>query len=153
MTDGLTDAGFRLLLETIATGWNEGDAAKAAACFAEDAVYEEPPAKQLYVGRAELFEFFGGEVGPETPMTMQWHHIVFDSSTQIGAAEYTFAARRRYHGIVLVQVRGGLIARWREYQVASDLAWAEFAGASRFIDEVSPQEFSKRPRSGNEPVS
>lgn len=138
MNNGLTAAGFRLLLETIATGWNEGDAAKAAACFAEDAVYEEPPARQLYLGRAALFEFFGGTEGPEPAMSMHWHHIVFDVLTQIGAAEYTFAARRRYHGVVIVQVRRGLVARWREYQVESELAWEEFGAASRFIDEDEP---------------
>jgi hypothetical protein len=59
---------FRELMQTVAAGWNEGNPAKAANCFTEDAVYMEPPDKQVYVGRAALFEFFGGAKGPEIPM-------------------------------------------------------------------------------------
>jgi hypothetical protein len=35
-------------MQTIAAGWNEGNARKAADCFSEDAIYVEPPEKQLY---------------------------------------------------------------------------------------------------------
>jgi uncharacterized protein (TIGR02246 family) len=126
----LTAAGFRRLLETVAAGWNEGDARRAADCFADDAVYVEPPDRQVYRGREALYEFFGGESPP--PMSMRWHHVVFDEAEQVGAAEYTFEGRRRYHGLVIVRVDGGTIARWREYQYASELEWPDFVGASRF---------------------
>lgn len=130
MAEGLTDEGFRRLLDTVAAGWNEGEARRAADCFAEHAVYVEPPGRQIYHGREELYRFFGGEAPP--PMEMRWHHVVFDERQQIGAGEYTFRGRNRYHGLVIVQVEDGRIARWREYQYPSDLDWDAFVGDSRF---------------------
>jgi ketosteroid isomerase-like protein len=126
----LTQEHFRALLETVARGWNAGDATASAACFTEDAVYLEPPDRQFYRGRIELFEFFGGDDPP--PMSMRWHHVLFDERAQIGAGEYTFEGRKRYHGIVLVELEDGRIARWREYQFESQLEWEDFVGASRF---------------------
>ena len=38
------------LMQTVADGWNEGDAHKSASCFSEDVVYVEPPDKQFYHG-------------------------------------------------------------------------------------------------------
>jgi ketosteroid isomerase-like protein len=126
----LNEAGFRRLLATVADGWHAGDARRAADCFTEDAVYAEPPDRQLYRGREELFRFFGGAQPP--PMTMRWHHVVFDDDRQVGVGEYTFQGRRRYHGLVIVKVENGKIARWREYQYESDLDWEAFAGDSGF---------------------
>ena len=130
MATRLTQERFRALLEQVARGWNTGDAATSAACFAEDAVYLEPPDRQSYRGRDGLFEFFGGDDPP--PMSMRWHHVCFDERAQIGAGEYTFEGRKRYHGVVLVELENGLIARWREYQYESRLEWEDFVGASRF---------------------
>jgi hypothetical protein len=129
---GLDVEGFHSLMERVAEGWREGNATRAVECFTEDAVYEEPPRKQFHAGRADLFEFFGGAKGPEVPMKMAWHHLVFDPKTQIGAGEYTFRANRQYHGVVMVQLRGGRIARWREYQTESPLAFKDFSAATRF---------------------
>ncbi len=119
-------------METVARGWRTGDARLAADCFAADAVYSEPPDRQLYRGRKALFEFFGGVTGPERPMRMEWHHLVFDEAQQVGAGEYTFELNRRYHGIVLVRIRDGVIANWREYQYESPLDWPTFVGENRF---------------------
>jgi hypothetical protein len=123
---------FQKLMQTVSEGWSEGNARKAADCFAVDAVYAEPPGKQLYRGRAELYEFFGGEKPPQPPMSMEWHHLVFDPETQIGSGEYTFQMKERYHGIVIVRLKDGLIATWREYQYQSSLPWSEFVGESAF---------------------
>jgi ketosteroid isomerase-like protein len=128
----VTTREFRDLLEIIAAAWARGDARAAANCFAEDAVYSEPPDRQLYRGRAELFDFFGGNETSPPPMQMTWHHVVFDEELQIGAGEYTFQGRNRYHGAVLVRIADGQIANWREYQRRSDLAWDEFVGVNRF---------------------
>ena len=54
---------FEILMQALADGWNQGNAQKAADCFTENAVYSEPPDKQLYRGRAALFKFFGGNEG------------------------------------------------------------------------------------------
>ena len=117
---------FQLLMQTVADGWNEGNARKAADCFSEEAIYVEPPENQLYHGRAELYEFFGGDSGTDVPMKMTWHHLAFNEEEQIGFGEYTFEMHRRYHGIVVVNVEEGLIKGWREYQYRTELNWNEF---------------------------
>lgn len=123
---------FRALLETVAAGWNEGDARKAADCFTEDALYLEPPDKQFYAGRPALYAFFGGSEKPEPPMSLTWHHLAFDEESQVGFGEYTFQMNRRYHGIVVVRIRGGKIANWREYQYESPLDWKAFVRKNEF---------------------
>lgn len=128
----ITTGEFQALMRTVSDGWNQGDARKAADCFAEDAVYSEPPRKQFYRGRAQLYEFFGGAQKPDPPMRMTWHHLVFDEATQVGSGEYTFQMNNRYHGVVMVRIRGGKIANWREYQYQSPLSFEEFAGENLF---------------------
>jgi hypothetical protein len=128
----ITDAQFKNLMRTVAAGWNEGDAKKAVDCYTEDAVYTEPPDKQVYAGRKELYDFFGGDKKPEPPMRMTWHHLAFDEESQTGFGEYTFQMNNRYHGIVIVKIRGGKISNWREYQYKSDLEWREFVRKNDF---------------------
>lgn len=123
---------FNQLMQTIADGWNEGDAHKAADCFSEDVIYVEPPEKQLYRGRTELYEFFGGEQGTDAPMNMTWHHLAFNEQEQVGFGEYTFQMHRRYHGIVVVKLESGLIKHWREYQYRSEFSWEEFTSQNAF---------------------
>lgn len=119
-------------MQTVAAGWNEGNARKAADCFSEDAIYIEPPDKQLYHGRAELHEFFGGDAGTDVPMKMTWHHLAFNVEEQVGFGEYTFQMHRRYHGIVVVKIETGRIQRWREYQYRSALDWEQFTSQNPF---------------------
>lgn len=128
----IDESGFRRLMETLAAGWTEGDARKAAECFTEDAVYVEPPDKQVYRGREELYEFFGGDAGRTEPMRMIWHHLVFDERNQIGAGEFTFEYGGAVHGMVIVRLRDGRIANWREYWYESPLAWEEFTRQNPF---------------------
>jgi ketosteroid isomerase-like protein len=131
-SSALTSAQFRELMETVSAGWNAGDARKAADGFTEDALYLEPPDKQFYAGRPALYEFFGGATKPEPPMKMAWHHLAFDEAAQVGFGEYTFQMNRRYHGVVVVKIRGGKISNWREYQYESKLDWKAFVAKSPF---------------------
>jgi hypothetical protein len=123
---------FVNILKQVAEGWNEGDAKKAAAVFASDAVYQEPPRKQFYKGQSALFEFFGGEKGFDRPMKMKWHSLAFNEETQVGFGEYTFAMNNQYHGIVVVKIKNGKIVSWREYQYQSQTDWKTFAGEGGF---------------------
>ena len=123
---------FEILMQTIADGWNEGDAQKAANCFSVDAVYVEPPDKQVYRSRTELYEFFGGDQGPDLPMYMTWHHLAFNEAEQVGFGEYSFQMHGKYHGIVIVKLENGLVKSWREYQYKTVLAWDEFAALNYF---------------------
>ena len=123
---------FTEVVSNIAKGWNEGNAAFAAQYFADSAVYEEPPGKQLYKGRKEIFEFFGGDQGFDKPMKMEWHNLAFNEEKQLGFGEYTFAMNNQYHGIVIVKFENGKIVKWREYQYKSNLSWDDFAEESKF---------------------
>jgi len=123
--------GFRLVIQTVADGWNRGDARLAASCFDEGAMYSAPPSPP-HRGRKALDEFFGGTKGRELPMQMTWHNLVFDPQQQIGVGEYTFRYKEQTHGLVIVKISNGLIVNWREYEVASGLPWEEFVGENRF---------------------
>jgi hypothetical protein len=128
----LREADFRALMMQVADGWNEGNAAKAAESFADDAVYVEPPNHQVYLGKKSLYKFFAGPDRPALVMHMAWHHLAFDEKRQVGFGEYTSEMNHRYHGVVVVLIREGKIARWREYQYRSDLDFETFAGLSGF---------------------
>jgi ketosteroid isomerase-like protein len=123
---------FETLMMRLAEGWNEGDARKAAECFSEDAVYSEPPDKQLYRGRDALFKFFGGNKGRKRAMKMTWHHLIFDQEKQIGAGEFTFEYGGKVHGVAMVKIRDGRIHNWREYWYESALDWDEFVKQNAF---------------------
>jgi ketosteroid isomerase-like protein len=128
----ITSKGFERLMQLLADSWNKGDARKAADCFAEDAIYSEPPDKQLYKGRAELFKYFGGNEGRKSAMKMTWHHLVFDEQKQVGAGEFTFEYGSKVHGVAMVKVAEGKISHWREYWYESDLDWEKFIGENKF---------------------
>jgi len=123
---------FEKLMQTIADGWNDGNARKSADCFSMDAIYVEPPDTQVYRGREELYEFFGGDHGPEIPMHMTWHHLALNEAEQVGFGEYSFQMRGKYHGIVTVKLDNGLIKFWREYQYRTEMSWEEFTALNQF---------------------
>lgn len=123
---------FERLMQTVADGWNDGNARKAAECFTEDAIYTEPPDKQLYKGREALFKFFGGNEGRKSEMKMTWHHLMFNEREQIGAGEFTFEYGGKVHGMVIVKVANGQISNWREYWYESELEWEKFIGENKF---------------------
>jgi hypothetical protein len=110
------DAGeFRALMMRLSDAWRRGDARLAADCFAVDAVYIEPPRTQAHVGRAALYELFGGAAGRPGRRSMTWRSLLFDPASQRGAGEFTFAFGSQVHGVAVIDVRGGRIAQWREY--------------------------------------
>lgn len=132
----LTEEEFLGVLTAVAQSWEEGDARKAVQFFSDNAIYEEPPKRQLYRGKKEIFEFFGGEKGFNKPMKMEWHKISFNEDEQTGFGEYTFSTNNPYHGIVVMKFLNKKIIEWREYQYRSALNWKEFAGGSKFESGV-----------------
>lgn len=131
-TNAIDKKQFLDAVSTIAKGWNAGNAHMAVDVFAPDAVYEEPPRKQFYKGRNQIFEFFGGEMGFGKPMKMTWHNLAFNEKDQVGFGEYTFALNNQYHGIVVMKFEKGKITHWREYQYPSAMDWETFTGESKF---------------------
>jgi len=128
-----TERDFANLLDRIAAAWSEDDAQSATECFAANAIYSAPPSPKVRRGRRELLEFFGGPGGRAAPMQLQWHHRAFNFRTQVGFGEYTFEhTDYRAHGVVVIRVKGGLVANWREYEVESDRAWPDFNSPNDF---------------------
>lgn len=72
----MTTQEFKTLMETIAIGWNTKNAKMAVACFTDDAKVIEPPDKQFFQGKEQLYEYFGGDKGFEMHLT--WHNLFFD---------------------------------------------------------------------------
>jgi hypothetical protein len=118
----INSEGFDSVMQTVAEGWNRGNARLAASCFAEDAVYSGPPSP-AHRGRKALYEYFGGARGRDLPMHM---------TRQIGVGEYTFRYQVQTHGLVIVKVSDGLIRNWREYELESNVPWDQFIGDNQF---------------------
>jgi hypothetical protein len=57
-TPTMRDSEFFAIMRTVSDGCNEGNASKAADCFTDDAVYVEPPNRQVYVGRKAIYFFW-----------------------------------------------------------------------------------------------
>lgn len=122
----LSADGFVSLMERLADAWSRQDTDRGIECFTEDAVYMQPPAEQLFRGRAELRKYFGA-LKPGT--TMKFHHLAFDERTQRGFGEFTFGsvgAAKADHGVTVVEVREGRIASWREYFNEGPAAFPDF---------------------------
>ena len=124
----MTRADFSAALEALARAWQERDYDRAASFFAEDVQYIDP-LRYHHRSRSELLRFYQDDEG--YPQRTVWRNILFDEALQLGAVEYTYEGTHRYHGVTLIQVRGGLFARWREYQHISHLEWEDlWAGAA-----------------------
>lgn len=124
----LTTQEFIALMERLAHAWSEQHLEQALSCFTEDAVYMEPPDIQFYEGQAQLRPYFAA-LKPGTYMRFQ--NLWFDEARQAGAGEYSFGRAGRPtadHGVVVVEVRNGRIAFWREYQRKGPSAFKDFVG-------------------------
>jgi hypothetical protein len=122
----LDAGGFRELMERVAQGWSTQDTDLPLSAFTEDCMYIEPPDLQYFTGHEQLRPYFDAL----TPQHfMRFHGLWFDEQAQAGAGEYSFGRTGRdqaLHGVVIVELRDGLIAHWREYQRAGPPGFAEF---------------------------
>jgi hypothetical protein len=95
-------------------------------CFTADAVYMQPPDLQLYRGRAELEKLFAA-LRPGN--FMKFHNLAFAPKAQVGFGEFSFGragAAKGDHGVVVVTLRDGRIALWREYFQEGPGSFADF---------------------------
>ncbi len=128
----MTTAEFRAVFEALARAWSARDYETAASAFAENVRYADP-LRYRFESRAQLLDFFRNDEGCE--QSTVWHNVVFDEDRQLGAAEYTYEGTHRYHGLVLIKVRGKEITHWREYQHVSEIGWEEFCAGTNFSKE------------------
>ena len=113
--DRLTGAQFAGLIGTLGDAWEALDTEAAVACFTSDAVYMQPPDQQLFRGHDELRAYFSPlRSGTSFRVEAWW----FNEGAQRGAIEFVFGLAtddEADHGVAVVDVTGGRIARWREY--------------------------------------
>lgn len=131
--EGVSETEFKAIMNRLADAWTRQDTERALACFTEDALYMEPPDIQLYEGHAQLRPYFAA-LKPGT--FMRFHNLWFDEVRQTGAGEYSFgeqADKTADHGVVVVELRHGRIAVWREYQQKGPVGFEEF------IDKANKQ--------------
>jgi hypothetical protein len=124
--DGIKESAFRELMNRLADGWSRQNTEQALSCFTENAVYMEPPNIQFYEGHIQLRPYFAA-LKPGT--FMRFHNLWFDESRQVGAGEYSFGesgATTADHGVVVVELRDGRIAFWREYQQKGPVSFDRF---------------------------
>jgi len=122
----LSEGEFEQLMSRLARAWSTQDTDLGVSCFTEDAVYMQPPDQQLYRTTRELRKFFGA-LKPGT--SMKFHHLAFNAALQVGFGEFSFGEERSAkadHGIVVVELRGGRIAFWREYFQEGPADFARF---------------------------
>lgn len=120
--------GFETLMARLARAWSAQDTTAALDCFTADAVYMQPPDLQLYRGRDELAKLFGA-LPPGTFMTFQ--HLAFDADARVGFGEFSFGrtgSAKADHGVVVVTLRDGRIASWREYFQEGPASFSDFVG-------------------------
>ena len=120
----MTGEEFAALADRYAVGLATGDAAAAAACFAEDVDYADP-LRYRFARRDELLPFFEAPPGGHRVI---WHRVLFDEAAQAGLLEYTYEGHHRYHGVAIAEVGpDGLIHGWREWQHVDDARdWPRF---------------------------
>lgn len=122
----MTSAEFRALMEQLARAWSTQDTDLALSCFADDAVYMEPPDIQLYRGHVELRPYFAAL---SSGTFMRFHTLGFDESAQAGAGEFSFGSETgdtADHGVAVVELDGERIGFWREYQRKGPANFSEF---------------------------
>lgn len=115
--------GFRSLLEGLGAAWRDRGYEEAVSHFAPDIRYVDP-LRYSISGRDDLLAFFRNDGGH--PQSTIWHHVLFDETHQIGAAEYSYRGTQLYHGVVLIRMDGDQITHWREYQHTAELDWETF---------------------------
>jgi limonene-1,2-epoxide hydrolase len=108
------------LLRAFGAALATGDAAAAAALFVPDAVYDEPP-RFRFEGRPAILAFIADFAAHHTEVSFTVTRSLASADGALLAAEWRWSyrrmdgAQRAFAGMCFVEVRGGLIARWRGF--------------------------------------
>ncbi|MEL6540070.1 MAG: nuclear transport factor 2 family protein [Pseudomonadota bacterium] len=117
---------FTAVLTRVSEGWETKNTDLAMSAFSGDALYTEPPDRQIYRGTRELRIFFD-RITPGA--TLKWQNIWYDPQTLVGAGAYSFKNGERstaVHGVVVVLIQDGKIKTWREYQRRGEIDFEDF---------------------------
>lgn len=109
------------ILAAFASCLEHGDAAGAAALFAEDARYEEPP-RFAFTGREAIGAFLADFAARHHDVSYTVRRVLTSRDGDEAAAEWRFAHTRTsdgawvaYEGMSFLTLRDGHIAAWRGY--------------------------------------
>jgi limonene-1,2-epoxide hydrolase len=100
-----------------------GDADGAADCFTADATYEETP-RFAFTGRPALHAFIADFLARHTDVHFSVARALAAADGALLAAEWRWSYRgldgaaHAFAGMCFVELRDGLIARWRGYSAA-----------------------------------
>lgn len=116
------DSGARSILARFAEALARGNAQGAAACFAPDATYSEPP-RFSFTGRDAIAAFFADFTARHREVSFTVARVLGAPDGQLAAAEWRFAytstrdgARTVFEGMCWVELTpDGLIARWHGF--------------------------------------
>jgi limonene-1,2-epoxide hydrolase len=109
------------VLRAFATALEHGDVEAAAACFALDATYDEPP-RFHFEGRAAIAAFIRDFAASHTYVYFEIVRTLASPDGAELAAEWRFGhtrgsdgARASYAGMSFITLTGGRIFSWRGY--------------------------------------
>jgi uncharacterized protein (TIGR02246 family) len=120
--------GADALLARFATCLERGDTEGAAALFAQDAEYDEPPHAH-FAGREAIRAFIADFTARHRRVRYEVVRTLTAPDGQLTAAEWRFSYTRtadgsalHFEGMSWVELRDGLIARWRGFSARVDPA-------------------------------
>jgi ketosteroid isomerase-like protein len=108
------------VLHAFAACLASGDAEGAAALFAPDAIYDEPPAAH-FVGRDAIATFIADFAAQHTAASFTVTRSLASPDGSLLGAEWRWAygrldgTRRAFDGISFLTLRDGLITSWRGF--------------------------------------
>lgn len=109
-------------MDTYCRAWETHDADLVLSVFSEDATYQENPFSEPMAGHAAIRHYWEQATGPHRDVQFHWQHAGSFGELHFIEWECTFTradVRRRIElrGIMLLELRGGRIFRFREYWV------------------------------------
>ena len=110
------------IMETYGRAWETRDAGLVLTLFTEDATYQENPFSEPMAGHATIRKYWEGAVGPHRDIQFRWKDL--GSSDGVHFVEWScvfsredVSGRVELRGIMLIELRGARIFRFREYWV------------------------------------
>lgn len=123
----LTARSARALFERRRAAWLAEDAAAYLALFADDLVMHLPGRAEPIRGKAAYAKLVAASFARLAPVAWEFHRLAVDgdhvlSEWTIEGAERVSGRARRWRGMAICRIAGGVIGEWREYWDPAQLA-------------------------------
>lgn len=113
-------AALERILEEYRRAWETGDAELAASLFTEDATYQENPFSEPLAGREAIRRYWGQATASHREVRFRWKRL--GSAGNLNFVEWDCEFLRadggrklELRGVMLIELRGGRIANFREF--------------------------------------